>query len=331
MRFACEVHPGQIAFDLYSAELVLDALDGREEFGFTFDPSHLHWQGVDPVEFLRRFPDRIYHVHVKDAQLTLNGRAGVLAGYWPSGDPRAGWQFRSPGHGGIDWAAIIRGLNEIGYDGPLAVDWHDPGMDREYGAADACRFVKSARLRPADARPEGVPRMTILRERNAMVRFVVALLATPFLVPAAQPTKPFSIDFEDQKIGEVPKGWSVAKTGTGKGSAWKIVEDTTAPKGPKVLAQTSESPLNLFNLCVVDSGSFKDVQISVAFKAVEGEDDRGGGVLWRYKDADNYYTARYNPIEKNYRLYKVLLGKRTSSRVPMSMPRRESGIRSGSP
>ena len=139
-----------------------------------------------------------------------------------------------------------------------------------------------------------------------MVRFVLALVATPFLIPAAQPTKPFSIDFEDQKIGEVPKGWSVAKTGTGKGSAWKIVEDTTAPKGPKVLAQTSESPLNLFNLCVVDSGSFKDVQISVAFKAVEGEDDRGGGVLWRYKDADNYYTARYNPIEKNYRVYKVV-------------------------
>jgi len=143
VRFACEVHPGQMAFDLYSAELVLDALGGREEFGFLFDPSHLHWQGVDPAAFLRRFPDRIYHVHVKDAQLTLDGRAGLLAGYWPSGDPRAGWQFRSPGHGGIDWPGLVRVLNEIGYDGPLAVDWHDPGMDREYGAADACRFVKA--------------------------------------------------------------------------------------------------------------------------------------------------------------------------------------------
>ncbi|MFO0800683.1 MAG: sugar phosphate isomerase/epimerase [Gemmataceae bacterium] len=143
VRFACEVHPGQLAFDLYSAELVLDALGGREEFGFLFDPSHLHWQGVDPAAFLRRFPDRIYHVHVKDAQLTLDGRAGLLAGYWPSGDPRAGWQFRSPGHGGIDWPGLMRVLNEVGYDGPLAVDWHDPGMDREYGAADACRFVKA--------------------------------------------------------------------------------------------------------------------------------------------------------------------------------------------
>jgi sugar phosphate isomerase/epimerase len=151
VRFACEVHPGQLAFDLYSAELVLDALGGREEFGFTFDPSHLHWQGVDPAAFLRRFPDRIYHVHMKDAQLTLDGRAGLLAGYWPSGDPRAGWQFRSPGHGGIDWPGLVRVLNEVGYDGPMSVDWHDPGMDREYGAADACRFVKAVDV-PAPVR-----------------------------------------------------------------------------------------------------------------------------------------------------------------------------------
>ncbi len=148
IRFACEIHPGQLAFDYYSAELVLDALQGREEFGFTFDPSHLHWQGVDPVEFLRRFADRIYHVHVKDAQLTLDGRAGILAGYWPSGDQRAGWQFRSPGHGGIDWPTIVRVLNEIGYDGPLSVDWHDPGMDRDAGAADAVRFLQSIDIEP---------------------------------------------------------------------------------------------------------------------------------------------------------------------------------------
>lgn len=153
VRFACEVHPGQLAFDLYSAEAVLDALNNREEFGFTFDPSHLHWQGVDPVAFLRRFPDRIYHVHVKDAALTLDGRAGVLAGYWPSGDPRRGWQFRSPGRGGIDWEAVIRTLNEIGYDGPLSVDWHDAGMDREFGAAEACRFVKQLDFDPPPRGP----------------------------------------------------------------------------------------------------------------------------------------------------------------------------------
>ena len=93
-RFAFEVGPGQIAFDLYSAEMVLDALNGREEFGFLFDPSHLHWQGLDPVEFLRRFPDRIHHVHVTDATLTLNGRSSILSSYLPAGDPRRGWDFR---------------------------------------------------------------------------------------------------------------------------------------------------------------------------------------------------------------------------------------------
>ncbi len=155
VRYALEVHPGQIAFDLYSAELALDALQGREEFGFLFDPSHFHWQGIDPVEFLRRFPERIYHVHVKDAMLTLNGRTGLLNSYLPPGDPRRGWHERSPGHGGIDWEAIIRALNEIGYDGPLAVEWQDSGMDRDYGAEDASKFVKRLDFDPARARYGG--------------------------------------------------------------------------------------------------------------------------------------------------------------------------------
>ncbi len=149
VKFAFEVHPGQIAFDLYSTEMVLDALGGREEFGLLFDPSHLHWQGVDPVEFVRRFADRIYHVHVKDATLALNGRSGLLGSYLPYGDPRRGWDFRAPGHGGIDWEAVIRALNEIGYDGPLAVEFKDPGMNRESGADEACKFVKRLDFEPA--------------------------------------------------------------------------------------------------------------------------------------------------------------------------------------
>jgi sugar phosphate isomerase/epimerase len=155
VRFAAEVHPGQVAFDLHSAEMALDALGGREEFGFLFDPSHLHWQGVDPVQFLRRFPDRIFHVHVKDAMLTLDGRSGVLNSYLPPGDPRRGWDFRSPGHGGIDWEAVVRGLNEVGYEGPLAVEWKDSGMSRDHGAEDACRFVKRLDFEPARARGSG--------------------------------------------------------------------------------------------------------------------------------------------------------------------------------
>jgi sugar phosphate isomerase/epimerase len=153
LKYAFEVHPGQLAFDLYSAERVLDALDGREEFGFTFDPSHLHWQGIDPREFIRRFHDRIYHVHIKDVAIALDGRSGLLGSYLPQGDPRRGWEFRAPGHGGLDWEAIIRALNQIGYDGPLSVEWKDPAMNREQGAEEACRFVKRLDFEPAQ-RPD---------------------------------------------------------------------------------------------------------------------------------------------------------------------------------
>jgi sugar phosphate isomerase/epimerase len=142
VKFALEVHPTEIAFDLYTAERALKALDYREEFGFNFDPSHLHWQGVDPVEFIRAFPDRIYHVHVKDAITTLNGKTGILASHLNFGDARRGWDFRSPGRGTINFEEIIRALNKVNYDGPLSVEWEDMGMDREFGAREACQFTK---------------------------------------------------------------------------------------------------------------------------------------------------------------------------------------------
>jgi sugar phosphate isomerase/epimerase len=142
VRFALEVHPGQIAFDIVTAEMALDALDGREEFGFNFDPSHLHWQGIDPCEFVRRFPDRIFHVHIKDTAMRLNGRNGLLCSYLPYGDSRRGWEFRAPGHGGVDWENLMRALNDVGYAGPLSIEWSDAGIDRDHGAAEACGFVK---------------------------------------------------------------------------------------------------------------------------------------------------------------------------------------------
>jgi sugar phosphate isomerase/epimerase len=149
VKFALEVHPTEIAFDLYTAQRALEALDHREEFGFNFDPSHLHWQGVDPVEFLRAFPDRIYHVHVKDAITTLNGRSGILASHLNFGDHRRGWDFRSPGRGGINFEEIIRALNDIKYSGPLSVEWEDSGMEREFGAREALQFVKKLDFAPS--------------------------------------------------------------------------------------------------------------------------------------------------------------------------------------
>ena len=151
VQFALEVHPTEIAFDLFTAERALAALDRREEFGFNFDPSHLIWQGVDPVEFIRAFPDRIYHVHVKDAVVRLNGRSGILGSHLPFGDPRRGWEFRSPGRGSVDFEEIIRALNQIKYAGPLSVEWEDAGMDREAGAKEACQFVQNLDFVPGGA------------------------------------------------------------------------------------------------------------------------------------------------------------------------------------
>jgi len=150
VKFALEVHPTEIAFDIYSAQRALEALDHREEFGFNFDPSHLLWQGIDPVEFIRAFPDRIYHVHVKDAITKLNGKTGILASHLNFGDPRRGWDFRSPGRGAVNFEEIVRALNDIGYQGPLSVEWEDSGMEREFGAREAASFVKRLDFRPSN-------------------------------------------------------------------------------------------------------------------------------------------------------------------------------------
>jgi sugar phosphate isomerase/epimerase len=142
VRFGLEVHPTEIAYDIPTTEATLEAIGRRPTFGINFDPSHLHHQFVDPVLFLETFADRIYHVHVKESARNLNGRTSILGSHLNFGDHRRGWDFVSPGHGGIDWEPIFRTLNRIGYDGPLSVEWEDSGMDREYGAADACTFVR---------------------------------------------------------------------------------------------------------------------------------------------------------------------------------------------
>jgi sugar phosphate isomerase/epimerase len=142
VRFALEVHPTEIAFDLFTARRALEALGNRKSFGFNFDPSHLYWQMMDPPAFIREFPDRIYHVHMKDAARQLDGRTGILSSNLEFGHPNRGWDFRSLGHGGVDFEEIIRALNHVGYAGPLSVEWEDSGMEREHGAREACQFVR---------------------------------------------------------------------------------------------------------------------------------------------------------------------------------------------
>lgn len=149
IQFGMEVHPAEIAFDIITAKRALAAVGHRETLGFNFDPSHLQWQMVDPVEFIRAFPDRIYHVHMKDAAVQLNGRTSILASHLNFGDPDRGWDFRSLGRGDVDFELIIRALNAIGYQGPLCVEWEDNRMEREQGVAEACEFTRKIDFDPA--------------------------------------------------------------------------------------------------------------------------------------------------------------------------------------
>jgi sugar phosphate isomerase/epimerase len=143
VRFALEAHPTEIAFDIVTAERALAAVDHHPAFGFNFDPSHLAYQNVDYVEFIHRFGERIFNVHVKDvAWKKTPGVSGTFGGHLDFGDRRRQWDFRSPGRGDVDFQAIVRALNEVKYEGPLSVEWEDNGMDRVQGAREACQFVR---------------------------------------------------------------------------------------------------------------------------------------------------------------------------------------------
>lgn len=143
VHFALEIHPTEIAFDLPSTRRALDAVDHHAHFGFNFDPSHFGYQGVDYLRLLREFGSRIWHVHIKDSWWSSQPtEAGVFGGHTEFGSDGRYWDFRSPGRGRIDFEEILRVLHHIDYQGPLSVEWEDPQMDREHGAAEAARFVR---------------------------------------------------------------------------------------------------------------------------------------------------------------------------------------------
>jgi sugar phosphate isomerase/epimerase len=150
VKFGLEVHPSEIAYDFWTTKRVLEAINQRAAFGINFDPSHLYWQMVDPVEFIHEYSDRIYHVHVKESIRNLNGRNGILASHLPFGDHRRGWDFVSPGRGGVPFERVFRALNDIGYQGPLSVEWEDNGMNRDQGAPEALALVRRLDLAPSN-------------------------------------------------------------------------------------------------------------------------------------------------------------------------------------
>jgi hypothetical protein len=116
--------------------------------------------------------------------------------------------------------------------------------------------------------------------------------------------------FGKDDAGKLPPGWEADHAGIGTGSEWKVVEDDTArSRAGYVLAQTAASPKAFISLCVAEDTRYQNVRVSVMFKAVRGTNNRGGGVVWRYQDHDNYYLARMNLREDNFRLYKVMSGR----------------------
>jgi sugar phosphate isomerase/epimerase len=143
------VHPSEIAFDYYTTERLFDLFHDRPTLGLNYDPSHLVWQGVDEVGFLRDFAKKVYHVHMKDVKLFKNDRAGWLGSFLPFGDTRRKWNFVSIGHGDVDFDGIIRELNAAGYGGPLSIEWEDSGMDRETGAKESLAYVRNIDFAPS--------------------------------------------------------------------------------------------------------------------------------------------------------------------------------------
>ncbi len=146
VRFALEVHPCEIAYDYWTTKKTLETIGNHPAFGLNFDPSHLNWQGVDSAAFLLEFRSSILHVHCKDSATRLDGRNGILSSHLNFGDAKRGWDFRSVGRGTVDWHEVFRALNQIGYEGPLAIEWEDAQLDREASAVEALANVRRLAL-----------------------------------------------------------------------------------------------------------------------------------------------------------------------------------------
>ena len=131
------------------------------------------------------------------------------------------------------------------------------------------------------------------------------------LAPQQSAGATLTYNFDSDAVGGMPTKFHGARTGQGTEGKWVVMADANAPSKPNVVAQISTDKTDYrFPLLVSDEGSFKDLELSVKFKAVAGEVDRAGGLVFRLKDADNYYIVRANALEDNYRLYHVVKGNR---------------------
>lgn len=136
-----------------------------------------------------------------------------------------------------------------------------------------------------------------------------------------------TIDFDKATPGAAPPGWTVAMTHKGGAPKWEIIKDDSAPSKPNVLAQVSNDKTGgRFPLAVHDKASAKDGTLSVKFKAISGSTDQAAGLVWRYKDPENYYIVRANALEDNIVLYKVEKGERIAL-APKGTPSKTYGVK----
>ena len=136
-------------------------------------------------------------------------------------------------------------------------------------------------------------------------------VATEQPAPLQAAGKQLVYNFDSDAAGQMPAKFHSARTGQGSESTWAVMADASAPSKPNVVAQTSTDKTDYrFPLLIADEGLFRDLDISVKFKAVAGSVDQAGGLIFRLKDANNYYIVRANALEDNYRLYHVVNGRR---------------------
>src|SRR3989442_3224900 len=134
------------------------------------------------------------------------------------------------------------------------------------------------------------------------------LLAATLLVVAAASTE--TVNFDKAEVGKPPGGWTATQTGTGH-ATWAVVQDDTAPSKPNVLKQSGQAT---YPVCLKADTSLKDGFVEVKFKAISGREDQAGGVVWRARDANNYYVARANALENNVTIYHTINGRRTEKK-----------------
>ena len=140
-----------------------------------------------------------------------------------------------------------------------------------------------------------------------MVTKVLFVIMAPMSLAMAQTQ---TINFDNSKTGDPPAGWTATKTGSGQ-AKWTIERDDTAPSKPNVLKQSGEAT---YPVCIKDDTNLKDGFVEVKFKPISGKEDQAGGVIWRAKDANNYYIARANALEDNVTIYHTIRGRRTEKK-----------------